>query len=108
MDYVEAFRRLVEKIEAVHGASRAKVMTPQLKLHRVSAVWFIDGDNHGIHVDGNPSEGAGPRVEAWGSTGSVGFVVLVPPGRRGARVLTLEHLENAARLVGLLPAENVP
>jgi len=105
-DYVQLFARLVRRIEQHHGPAGSVVLTPQLKLRRVTGVWFIDGKNHGIRVDGAPHEGTGPRIEAWGTTGLAGFVALVPAGASGHRILTMDHLESVAHLVRLLPTEH--
>lgn len=113
-DLAGLFRSLVDEIEAVHGEAGSKVTVPAGRTRALSAVWFLDGQNHGVRVEGSPEGGVGPRVEAWGRTGDVGFVTLIPAaldnggrGWGGQRVMTLWLLELAAATVGLLPLEIV-
>lgn len=97
--YVPVFGQVVARIGAQHGEPASLVLTPQLRIRRVSAVWFIGGDNYGMHLDGHPDGGTKPRIEAWGRCGPCSFVALVPAGG----IVLAEHLELAARSVGLLP-----
>jgi hypothetical protein len=102
-DYVDLFANLVMRIENIFGEASSKSLAPAGRERIVSAVWFVDGSSHGLQVLGSPEGLVGPRVNAWGGSGDVGFITLVPPGP--TREVSLFHLELAAASVGLLPYE---
>ena len=98
--YVEVFTALVEKIEAARGRPAVRLTEPVGRLDRkVTAVWFIDGRNHGIRVG---REHGARQVHAWTHAGTTEVAEVEYRIQDGAPV-SEAVLESAARMVGLLP-----
>lgn len=98
--YAEVFAAFVRHVEREHGDPAIDITERQ-----VTAVWFLNERNHGIHV-ARELNGV-KEVHAWSHDNArpVGWVTIAI---RPDQPVTREHLECAARAVGLLPAEHRP